>query len=335
MDIWNFIRCLNFWRIRNAGLIFFSYHKSRKSKKVAMKGLPISVSLEPTTACNLGCPECPSGLKSFNRPVGRMQFQDSKKLIDQLSGHAIYLILYFQGEPFLNPDLFKIIDYAHSKKLYTIISTNGHFLNKEFAEKTVKSGLSRMIVSVDGGDQKTYETYRKNGNLKAVLGGIANLREARKHHNGKGPFVQVQTIAFRSNENQIDKIRKMVLEAGADDFLIKTAQFYHYEKGNPLMPTNPKLRRYKQNDSGEFQLKTPLVNQCWKMWHSCVITWDGKVVPCCFDKDADFVLGDCEERQLNNIWFSKSYNRFRNAILRGREEIEICKNCSEGCKVWI
>jgi radical SAM protein with 4Fe4S-binding SPASM domain len=70
------------------------------------------------------------------------------------------------------------------------------------------------------------------------------------------------------------------------------------------------------------------------MWSGCVITWDGLVVPCCFDKDAKHRFGDLKNESFKKIWQSDHYNNFRNAILRSRGEIDICKNCSEGTKVW-
>jgi radical SAM protein with 4Fe4S-binding SPASM domain len=100
------------------------------------------------------------------------------------------------------------------------------------------------------------------------------------------------------------------------------------------MPNNERYSRYRQKADGTFEIKNKLLNQCWKMWHSCVITWDGKVVPCCFDKDAHFVLGDLTRNSFDEIWNSTEYNEFRTSILRSRSEIEICKNCTEGTKVW-
>ena len=70
------------------------------------------------------------------------------------------------------------------------------------------------------------------------------------------------------------------------------------------------------------------------MWQSCVITWDGQVIPCCFDKDASHSMGSVMEKSFKEIWFSKLYQNFRNALLHSRSEIEICKNCTEGLKVW-
>jgi radical SAM protein with 4Fe4S-binding SPASM domain len=70
------------------------------------------------------------------------------------------------------------------------------------------------------------------------------------------------------------------------------------------------------------------------MWHAAVITWDGKVVPCCFDKDASHVMGDVTRQSFKKIWFGEQYNQFRTLLLKSRSEIEICKNCTEGTRVW-
>ena len=66
------------------------------------------------------------------------------------------------------------------------------------------------------------------------------------------------------------------------------------------------------------------------MWHSCVITWDGKIVPCCFDKDAHHVLGKIGEEKFSTIWKSKNYNIFRKSVMMSRQNHEMCSNCSEG-----
>ena len=98
----------------------------------------MTISLEPTTACNLRCPECPSGLRSFTRPTGRLQETIFKKVIDELHETLLYLIFYFQGEPYLNPAFLDFVEYATSRKIYTITSTNGHFLDDENARRTIE-----------------------------------------------------------------------------------------------------------------------------------------------------------------------------------------------------
>ena len=69
------------------------------------------------------------------------------------------------------------------------------------------------------------------------------------------------------------------------------------------------------------------------MWSSSVITWDGKAVPCCFDKDAKYVLGDLTKNLFLDVWNNSRQLNFRKKILRSRKEIDICKNCSEGSKI--
>ena len=70
------------------------------------------------------------------------------------------------------------------------------------------------------------------------------------------------------------------------------------------------------------------------MWHSCVITWDGLVVPCCFDKDAEHRLGNLKENRFLSVWQSERYRKFRQTLVNSRQEIEMCKNCTEGTQVW-
>jgi radical SAM protein with 4Fe4S-binding SPASM domain len=71
------------------------------------------------------------------------------------------------------------------------------------------------------------------------------------------------------------------------------------------------------------------------MWQSAVVTWDGKVVPCCFDKDADHAMGTANNaEEFRKIWRSERYGAFRKSVFTGRSDIDICRNCTEGTQVW-
>ena len=117
-------------------------------------------------------------------------------------------------------------------------------------------------------------------------------------------------------------------------FQITFAQTDYFEKGNNLIPENEKYARYKKQKDGTYKIKNQLLNHCWKLWHSCVITWDGRVVPCCFDKDAMYNMGSLKEQSFADLWQNSNYQEFRASVLRSRNEIEMCKNCTEGTKVW-
>lgn len=333
-DSLNFLSKLTARRLYNASKVFASYHLTKWTKLPIQWGLPISVSIEPTTTCNLRCPECPSGLRSFSRPTGNLDEGFFKKTIDELHKDLIYLIFYFQGEPYINPKFLDMVRYAHQKGIYTITSTNGHYLKDENAKKTVESGLDRMIISVDGTTQEVYQSYRKNGHLDTVLQGAKNMVKWKRELKSKTPHLIFQFLVVRPNEHQIPEIYRLAKEIGIDEVKLKTAQIYDYQHGNPLIPTIDQYSRYQQQSDGSFVIKNELLNHCWKLWHACVVTWDGSVVPCCFDKDALHKLGDLKKAGFRDIWHSQAYKQFRESLLKGRDKIDICTNCTEGCKVW-
>ena len=297
--------------------------------------MPFSLSIEPTTACNLGCPECPSGLKQFTRPVGKLNTELHHKMLTQVSRSVFYINYYFQGEPFLHPQFLDLIKAAKQKKIYTATSTNAHFIDQNKAEEIVNSGLDRLIISIDGMTQETYENYRIHGSLDKVIKGTEFLVQAKNKLKSKTPHLIFQFLAVKQNEHEVDQVFKLGKEMDIDEVRIKSAQLYDYQNGNPLMPENEKYSRYKLQSDGTYKLKVKTGNHCWRMWSSSVLTWDGKVVPCCFDKDAKHVLGSLENIDFQSIWNSKKYSNFRQAVLSDRNQIDICKNCSEGAKVWV
>ena len=325
-------RTLTVRRIVNAYKLYFSYYISIFLKRPFVWGLPLSIAFEPTTSCNLRCPECPSGLRSFTRPTGNADLSDFKTLIDKVKGHVFYLTLYFQGEPYLNPSFFDMISYAKRAKIYTATSTNAHYLNEENCYKTIRAGLDRLIISLDGINEDTYSKYRVGGDLKKVEEGIRTMVELKKKLNSLTPFIAIQTIAFSHNEHELDEIKSLKEKWGVDYVLIKTAQVSHPEESE-LLPKNPKLSRYKHID-GAYSLENNLPNRCWRMWSSPVVTQEGQLIPCCFDKDAEHGMGNIVHEDFNEIWKNNRYLNFRKQVFSDRKVIDICKNCSEGVKVW-
>ena len=333
-DTTNLLSKLTAPRVWNGVKTLGGYYYSRITKSTRHPGMPVSVSIEPTTSCNLGCPECPSGLRQFSRDTGSIETDFYKTMIDQLAREAVYVLFYFQGEPYINAKFLDMVEYAHKKKLYTATSTNAHFLHDKNAERTVRSGLDRMIISIDGTTQEVYEQYRKGGKLERVLKGTEKIIEWKKKLKSKTPHIIFQFLVVRPNEHQIDEVKKLGKKMGVDEVRLKTAQVYDYENGHPLIPENQKYSRYKPLGNGKWTVKNSLDNHCKRMWNGCVITWDGLVVPCCFDKDATHQMGDMKQKPFKEIWNGKMYRNFRAALFKSRSEIDICKNCSEGTKVW-
>jgi radical SAM protein with 4Fe4S-binding SPASM domain len=330
----NLVSKLSWKRALNAAHILRTYQTSRVLKKPLISGMPISISIEPTTSCNLRCPECPSGLRSFTRSTGMLDRTLYKNVIDQLADTTTYLTFYFQGEPYLNPSFLDMVGYASGKGIYTATSTNAHFLTDDVSRQTITSGLDRLIISIDGTTQDTYQSYRIGGSLEKVIEGTKNIIAWRKKLRSKTPHVVFQFLVVAPNEHQIPEVQALAKKLGVDQVLLKTAQIYDHKNGSALIPKQDRYSRYKKESDGTWSIKNKLDDHCWKMWHSCVITWDGKVVPCCFDKDAHFVMGDLKKNSFREIWLSTAYNEFRQNLLVSRSEIEMCRNCTEGSQIF-
>jgi radical SAM protein with 4Fe4S-binding SPASM domain len=263
-----------------------------------------------------------------------LENQFFRQTIDEMHKELLYLIFYFQGEPYLNPAFLDMVQYAASRKIYTATSTNAHYLTDENARKTVESGLDRLIISIDGTTQEVYEQYRVGGRLDKVLAGAKNIVKWKKTLNSSKPFVVFQFLVVKPNEHQIEDVKQLAKEVGVDDVWFKTAQIYDYEKDpNQLITTIDKYSRYKKKGD-VYEPKNKLANHCWKLWHANVITWDGLVVPCCFDKDAQHQLGNLKEMSFRETWNNESYKMFRKQLMNSRKNIDICSNCSEGTRVW-
>jgi radical SAM protein with 4Fe4S-binding SPASM domain len=334
-DTINLASKLTLRKVWNGIKVLSSFYISRVFNKPVQWGYPVSISFEPTTSCNLRCPECPSGLRAFTRPTGMLQKDFFSKTIDDIYKELLYLIFYFQGEPFLNPEFLSMVKYATQKGIYTATSTNAHYLTDAVAKKTVESGLDRLIISIDGTTQDTYKQYRVGGNIDKVIQGAKNIVKWKKELKSKTPFIFFQFLVVKHNEHQIEEIKRLAKEVGVDEVRFKTAQVYDYENDpNQLIPSIDKFSRYKKKADGTYSAKNKLANRCWKLQHANVITWDGLVVPCCFDKDAMHQLGNLKTQSFKEVWNNDNYKQFRADIIKSRKNIDICANCSEGASVW-
>lgn len=330
----NILKYFTLKRLLNAAGIILSFNISRLLRKPLIWGMPISYSIEPTNHCNLKCPECPSGLGSLTRPLGLLNLIDFKAWIDQIKDTGFYVQLFFQGEPYINKNLPEMIRYAQHNKVYISISTNGHFINEKNVDQVLKNAPDKLIYSVDGLDEESYQKYRVGGTFKQADEGLRLLLKRRNELKLNKPYVEFQFIVMKQNEHQLEEVRKYCIEVGVDKLVFKTMQISSYENALKFLPSNPKYRRYKIDDHS-FAIKNKMKNHCFALWRTSVIAWDGKVVPCCFDKDAEYTLGILNGKSFYDIWKSEHYQKFRQSVLNNRQSNKICTNCTEGLKVNI
>jgi radical SAM protein with 4Fe4S-binding SPASM domain len=326
----NLIKTLTLRRLWNLICIFVSFRISLLRKKSVVWGRPFSVTIEPTNVCNLRCPECPSGNGSMIRTSGFMDLQSFTRIVDELSTEVWYLQLFFQGEPFLHRDLIRMIAYARSKKMFVSVSTNAHFIDRATADELVSSGLNRLIISLDGASEESYTKYRIGGRITKVLDGLNQLKNARDETRNQTTEVILQTLVTKFNEHELPRMREIAEECDAR-LSLKSMQVYSVNSAEIFLPADGRYRRYIL-DGNRLQIKSSLINRCSSLWIKSVITWDGRVVPCCFDKDAEYSFGSLATESFRSIWNSEQFHQFRNRILHNRKGIPMCTNCTEGLR---
>ena len=324
-----FTRYQSIFKSVNFIKLILSYLFSRKHLHNILNIHPLFISVEVTDFCNLNCPECPVGNGSISKTKNSLfNFKLYEKLINELKPTLQHVILYFQGEPFLNNQLIKFIEYTHDAGIYTSTSTNGQFLNENIAKNIVLSGLDKLIVSIDGSTQQIYETYRVGGQLQKALDGITSLVEWKKTLKSTTPFIEIQFLVLKTNEHQMNEMKQLSKSLGADRLIFKSAQLYDFENGNNLLTTINRYARYKKNKDGKFDIKGRQSNSCWRLWSGAVINVRGEVLPCCFDKSSEHSFGNIHENTFKNCWQSNKASAFRSNILKNRTQFEMCRNCT-------
>lgn len=288
-------------------------------------GNPSAVSIEPSSVCNLACPECPVGNGSINTRDSFLENDFFERIIQGLPRSVVYLNLYFQGEPFMDHGLMEKVRIAKRRKIYTEISTNGHFLNKESVKEIVDAEPDRIIVSLDGIDADTYNLYRKNGDFNAVINGVKLLAEERKNSKKRRPIIVLQMLVFKYNENQFKQYRNLCKELGADRVKFKSVQFY--DKGNieKMQSSKNAYARYYIHESAVLQ-KRKIPRCCNRLWMHPVITTKGDVLPCCYDKSGNIIMGNLHVSSFKEIWRSAAFMDIRRDMLK-KKYPPICKNC--------
>jgi len=260
----------------------------------------------------------------MTRKVGDMKFNVFKKIIDRIPTlrHAS---LYFMGEPFFNPDVFKMINYAEKKGIKTTISTNSSLLYP-YINEIISSGLSKLILSLDGMTQQTISKYRKHINYENTIKGIELICKEKTKYKKNKPHIKIRFLVFKHNEQEIFKVKNFAKKINVDELaLVRPILDWGYrslpDSSKEWLATDEKYRRYTR----EGKLKKPL-NYCTWIW-TPVITWDGNIIPCCYDYDSNILLGNIFEKPFYEIYWSKKYQKIRKKM--AMKDLNLCKFCKQ------
>lgn len=176
---------------------------------------PVFLKVELSRYCTVECRYCSCPKGPFFYPFERFQ-----SLVDTFAPHALMIQLYEIGEPLHHPRILECIQYAHSRRVGTVISTSLSIDKpKSFWTDLVVSGLDKLIVAVDGITEAVYKEYRTKGDLDLVFGNLQSVMDCKKKTRNN-LCVEWQMIDFPWNKCEQDLARKLSLDLGCDEFRI-------------------------------------------------------------------------------------------------------------------
>ena len=187
--------------------------------------MPYQIDVEPTNVCNLHCPLCSTGTDESTRKKGMLEFENFKKLVDQIKDFALQLSLQNWGESTLVKDFPKMIRYATDAGIFSRLSTNFSVnYTDEYFEEFLRSGLGRLVIDIDGTTQEVYEKYRIGGNLKTVLENTKKAMKMKREMGLKYPVIQARMIVNKFNEHQLDDFKQLTNDLEVDEIELGNIQ---------------------------------------------------------------------------------------------------------------
>ncbi len=297
----------------------------KRLQRETISAWPYRYKIDPTNHCNLHCPLCPTGLKHSFRKKGMMPLAEFRKIIDQISPHALLLDLFGWGEPMLHPDIFHMIRCATDQGLFVRMSSTLDQVTHQQLEQLVDSGLDALIVAMDGSDATTHGKFRAGGDLSQVISAVETMVAIKQKQGGTGPHITIRMLINRHNEDQIHEVKKIAADLGVDAFTVGHIAINTHDdrQAEHWLPRQSPIMAY-----GQFRKNQ---GSCSDLWESLVINYDGAVSPCCWQYHEKTDIGNCFTAPVEEIWNSPEMVAARRLVL-GRnvsEEFQgiACRQC--------
>lgn len=300
----------------------------RRHKNINLLLYPAELMVEPTNLCNASCPLCPTGSKQLGRHKGFLSFKLFKKIVDDGKFYLESILLWNLGEPFLNKDIYSIIQYAKRHNIHIMSSSNGYAIRTPGSvNRLLESGIDRLIIGVDGVDQKTFSLYRKGLVYAKVLKGLKLVQKQKKVFKIDKPIIEFQMILMKQNSHQLDKAYALAKKLETE-FRLKyvNLNMVSDEEKKKYLPEDSRSHVYKLiNKKALFKEKKN--NLPCVIWDGMVINWDGGVNPCIFDYYSKINLGNVEDTSLIKVWRGEMFKKLRKSVITHKASVTICKNC--------
>lgn len=213
----------------------------------------------------------------------------------------------FRGQPLRNPRLPEMVAYAKELGIMDVyIKTEAENLSREMGVALIQAGLDRITLTVNGWDDRSYEAEYPGNSFDQVVANIEALREEREARSALRPRVRVQTYLTSQLMDRVDSYsnfwRSKVDEVAYVELDYQSKESQH------------------RGISAEWA--------CAKLWQSLCITWNGCILPCNHDFEAEIVLGIANKDSIKDVWHNQQLEEMRHLHQEGlAHHIPICDKC--------
>jgi radical SAM protein with 4Fe4S-binding SPASM domain len=326
----NVILCIFQYKKTSRKINFF---KNSLSCLLGLKrslGTPMLLCIEPTNVCDQQCTICETGLGTLGRKKEFLTFYNFTSIINQFNDNLEILFFYFMGEPFLNGESYRMIQYASRRGIWVSACTNGNQINPP---ELMKSGIGEINFQIGGMTQEIHEIYRKGGDLKKVFTSIEeclHLRNQLFKSQKTRPMINICFILMKHNEHQVPAFIEYCKNKDVDRYEIIGTCLREYSQGAQLLPTDTSYWLYdeKSYNKGVLIPKYRPNNYCEWIYFTTTIQVNGDVVPCCRDTKGKFILGNVFNQEFFEIWNNQKYQEIRNTVAKQSNVFTLCKLCS-------
>jgi radical SAM protein with 4Fe4S-binding SPASM domain len=269
---------------------------------------PLHLDIEASSACNLRCEFCDATINKIGTKSGYMDFDTFTKIIDEGAKSGLYAIKLnsgARGEPLLNKNIVKMVEYAKKRGIIDVyLNTNAVLLTKELSSQLIDAGLDRISISFEGMDPAVYEKYRVGAKFEKVRQNILDLVEVKRSKGSNIPKVRIQTV-------------------GVPEILKDIKEYTDYW-GNIV----DEIAMIDSKDYREFNKELVSDWACPYIWQRMMVTWDGTISVCGFDYSDDLKLGNVKTDTIRSAWQSDEMEKVRQLHKEGMaHQIAICNGC--------
>jgi radical SAM protein with 4Fe4S-binding SPASM domain len=265
---------------------------------------------------------------------GDLTFDGFKRIISKLPTLK-RVLLQGQGEPFLNKELLKMINFAAKRNIAVSTCTNATLLNAKIAELLCFSGLSKLAISLDSHNKKTYEYIRGGADFNRVINNIKDLIKLRDKFN-RNLLISFQVTLMKNNISNLHKYLIFAHRFGIQQVTFQRIQSMEsFKRKYPMSLKDEMLMREELPNFGILRDKADKMGINVKIdeglicdwpWHGVYVTWEGYITPCCVILDYEYYLGNIFVENFDDIWNGEKYAMFRHALLRGEKPVQ-CSGC--------